>query len=828
MIHKYSILLVFLLFHVMLSGQENETEVQKPPVTPKLALETFRQGEYAEAYEMYKTLIIKYPKYSKINYYLGICELKTNQNIPDAIKHLKYASLRGVGNDVYYYLGRAYQLNYNFKEAISSFKRFLKYAKPNDIRKEKAEQYMKESEEGEKISAKIYYLQVVGKDTVPKDMFLSMYHPVKDAGYILYNKDFFESGVDPNGIMYLTERKDEVFFSMPVDTTNRFDIFKMEKLIDGWSKPVNLKGVNSQYDDLYPFLKIDGVTLYFSSNRPGGLGGFDIYKTTYDPDSKTFTQPVNMGIPFNSPRDDYFLVTDEFSGVAWFTSNRNTTGNEVMVYQIIWDNSVVKNMVYEENDVRIAATMPLLKNIPEKIKKLRQQQQNSVVSTEKEALFHFKVTDKVTYTDFNQFQSKEALQIFKEGFALQQKKDSLSLLMKEKRKKYSITDSPDEKAKLVNEILTLEKQVYGLDSKINDFYYQARSIERPIVEKLVSKGIYKLPDAEPEKSNAGTDIDEILIPGNYTFYTDEEFRKKLLKLDGMYQKLFDPETVARLRHADSLYVWGNILSLESSKLLEQANKPQNTEIQISSVFRENKEAVNTEPDRSAGLISKARELQNTALKLYHNSLDTKFSIFKEKIKEIILSHPTDDFTFMEERQEEANAYFRQANDDITRSITFNPEQYEKEGALKREAVNLQEDALFLYKSYLEGDTSVIDSLMNKGIKESAVTENKENKATAGNKASNEATNAKGLEYRIQIGVFKNEPKEESLKKIPPVSSISLPDKELIKYFSGHFKTYEEAEKHLTGIREAGFPGAFIVAFYNGQLISLSKAKELKH
>ena len=807
---------------------------QEPAVTQKQALETFRQGEYSQAYDMYATLISKYPKDPKINYYFGICELKINQHISDAIKHLKYASVKGVSKDIFYYLGRAYQLNYNFTEAIESFDKFLKYAKPEDVRWDKAELYKKESEVGNNLSTKIYYLQVVGKDTISKDMLLSMYYPVKDAGYTLYNKDFFESGVDPNGILYLTERRDEVYFSIPVDSTNHLDIFKMEKLIDGWGEPVSLNGVNSKYDDLYPYLQIDGVTLYFSSNRDGGLGGYDIYKTIYDADSKSFSQPVNMGIPFNSPKDDYFFVTDEFTGVAWFSSNRNTTGNQEMVYQIIWDNSVVKNIVYEEKDVKISATMPLLEIIPEKIKRLNQQQHKSINQPTGNVLFHFFITENVTYTDFNQFQKKEALRLFKEGFSLQQKKDSLSSLMKEKRRKYSESKLPDEKEELVNEILKLEKQVYGLDSKINDYYFSARSIEKPIVERLIKQGTYKLPENRTQQNADITYINEILIPKEYLYYTDEEFEKQLQKLDRMYRKIFTSENVDQLKHADSLYVWGNILSLEASKLLEQANQqPKSKEIVISSIFKP-KDKNDQEPNPSIEYSRKGQELKNIALKLYHNSLDKKFQIFRDKIKGIVISQPTADFMFLEERQSEANAYFRQAIDDLNRSITFNPEQFEKEGALKREAVNLQEEALFLYLDYLDGNTAALDAAKNRKT-QPGKTQKSYQEIQGGEDAIKEAaTSSKAvsskkdniLEYRIQIGVFKNRPDANAIKKIPSVTSISIPEKGLTKYFAGHYNSYKEAEKQIANIREAGFIGAYIVAFYNEQQISLSKAKEL--
>ena len=829
MIRKYQLILFILFIQILAFAQE-----QAVPVTPKLALETFRQGDYEQAYEMYSKLITKSPKDSRYNFYLGICEIKTNKNISGAVKHLKYAAIRGISRDVYYYLGRAYQLNYNFKEAIAAFDRFLKYAKQDDIRREKAEQYKKESETGESMSTKIYYLQVISKDTVSKENILSMYHPVKDVGYIFNNRDFFESGLDPNGILYLTERKDEVYFSMPQDSMHNQDLYKMEKLLDGWSDPIPLKEINSEYDDLYPYLMIDGVTLYFSSNREGGLGGYDIYKTVYDPDTKSFSEPVNMGIPFNSPRDDYFFVTDEFTGVAWFTSNRYTSGDKVMVYQIIWDKSVVKNMVYEEKDIKIASTMPLLENIPEKYKALKNKSKEQTKKATVKALFNFKVTDDVTYTDFSQFRSKEALEIFRKGYVLQQEKDSLSAVMQNKRQEYSKTTQPDKKNKLVNEILALEKQVYGLDSKINDYYYQARSIEQPIVEKLIREGKYNPARESTQESTDNSGLNNILIPAEYSYYTDEEFAKHLQKLEMMYKKVFPPETVKKLKHADSLYVWGNILTLESSKLMEQANKEtENKEIVISSFFNQQDNKDQTE-DKTAELVKKARELKNTALKLYHASLDQKFNIFKNKIKEVVLSQPTVDFTFMEERQAEANAYYRKAVEDINSSLAYNPEQYEKEGALKREAVNLQEEALLLYMQYLDGNTSVQDSLMNN----KAEKENRSYQEIQGGEEAVKEAEAAGKKvtttkktnpvYKIQIGVFRNTPDEEVLKKLPSVSKIPIPDKGLTKYFAGEYPSYEEAQKDLQKVRDLGFSGAFIVAFYNGKRISVSKAKELSH
>ena len=140
---------------------------------------------------------------------------------------------------------------------------------------------------------KIYHFEVYERDTVDKAEILSVYHPAKDVGKVTYNMNFFESGVDPDGILYITERGDEVYFSMEEEGSG-YDLFKMDKLLDGWSDSKSLNNINTAEDEIHPFLQLDGTTLYFSSNRKGGLGGFDLYKTIYDPESKSFSEPVNI------------------------------------------------------------------------------------------------------------------------------------------------------------------------------------------------------------------------------------------------------------------------------------------------------------------------------------------------------------------------------------------------------------------------------------------------------------------------------------------------------------------------------------------------------
>ncbi|MCE3280565.1 MAG: hypothetical protein K0S44_2756 [Bacteroidetes bacterium] len=77
-----------------------------------------------------------------------------------------------------------------------------------------------------------------------------------------------------------------------------------------------------------------------------------------------------------------------------------------------------------------------------------------------------------------------------------------------------------------------------------------------------------------------------------------------------------------------------------------------------------------------------------------------------------------------------------------------------------------------------------------------------------------ATTSSGKTYRVQIGAFSQKPK---LDGVTEPSSVLL-DNGMTKYFSGNFKTYEEAKKRKAEMIEKGFSGAFIVSFENGKIV----------
>ncbi|MCW3085178.1 MAG: hypothetical protein JWP12_2544 [Bacteroidetes bacterium] len=102
------------------------------------------------------------------------------------------------------------------------------------------------------------------------------------------------------------------------------DIYVSEKEENGdWGKPVNMgPTINTPFEEDAPFIHPDGITLFFSSNGHHTMGGFDIFYSSLSDDGKTWQEPVNVGYPVNSPDDDIFYVVSPDKTKAYYSSFR--------------------------------------------------------------------------------------------------------------------------------------------------------------------------------------------------------------------------------------------------------------------------------------------------------------------------------------------------------------------------------------------------------------------------------------------------------------------------------------------------------------------------
>lgn len=102
---------------------------------------------------------------------------------------------------------------------------------------------------------------------------------------------------------------------------------------NSWGKPVRLPdNVNSKGKEQTVFIHPDGKTLYFSSNGHPGMGGFDIFMTVKVNDS-AWSDPVNLGYPINTHRDENSIMISHDGRQAYFASERDDGFGKMDIYR---------------------------------------------------------------------------------------------------------------------------------------------------------------------------------------------------------------------------------------------------------------------------------------------------------------------------------------------------------------------------------------------------------------------------------------------------------------------------------------------------------------
>jgi outer membrane protein OmpA-like peptidoglycan-associated protein len=121
------------------------------------------------------------------------------------------------------------------------------------------------------------------------------------------------------------------------------DIYVCTKDSKGeWTRIKNLGPIiNSEFDEVAPFIDQDGKTLHFSSKGKKGMGGFDIFKSTlldpatlFSPQKNTWSEPENLGYPINTPDDDAFFVSSKDGQRGYYSSVRDDGFGYSDIYMI--------------------------------------------------------------------------------------------------------------------------------------------------------------------------------------------------------------------------------------------------------------------------------------------------------------------------------------------------------------------------------------------------------------------------------------------------------------------------------------------------------------
>ena len=143
--------------------------------------------------------------------------------------------------------------------------------------------------------------------------------PIKIPGGV--NGDSTTSTQPTVGVDKNTEKETLYFVSDREGGLGGLDIWSAEILGDGgFGTPINIDVLNTPFDDITPFYHNESNTIYFSSNGRQGLGGYDVYKSNLY--SKGFSSIKHMGSLINTSYDDVYFSLDDSGEAGLISSNR--------------------------------------------------------------------------------------------------------------------------------------------------------------------------------------------------------------------------------------------------------------------------------------------------------------------------------------------------------------------------------------------------------------------------------------------------------------------------------------------------------------------------
>lgn len=381
-------------------------------------------GDFERAYNAYDNLAQQNPKNAYYLYRKGECTFHLPARKQEAITLFEKAyEMEPKEKAILINIGKAYHINYKFDEAIKYYNEYLA-TNPKDLdKKAEAEKLIENSEYGKKTVLTVLeadirnigppintneeeYVPVLSAD---ETMLIYTYRGINSMGGLMdeklksdpitgmYYEDIFSSSkanknngwAEPKPIEQLNSKGNDAPIALSADGQTLFtfksgpndggDIYKSKLEGDVWGVPQKLSGdvntkfwegscsvsadgkflyfsserpggigkrdlyvaelmpdgsyknvknlgptINTKYDEDSPFIHVDGVTLFFSSKGHKSIGDYDIFYTVFK--DNTWIDPVNMGYPLNTTDDDRFYVINADGDRGYFSSNRITNG----------------------------------------------------------------------------------------------------------------------------------------------------------------------------------------------------------------------------------------------------------------------------------------------------------------------------------------------------------------------------------------------------------------------------------------------------------------------------------------------------------------------
>ena len=427
----------------------------------------FKSGKYAEAQSAYKALLKSYPSNALYLYRYARCA----QELGDDTTAVEYFNKSGDRYNLkHLYIGDSYLRLWNADAAIEAYHTYIE--KEPDERQEYVQQKLEEAEKLQRYLRRVEKIQVIDSAEITIDKMLNIVQLSAEAGHLSLDSE--------HSIIYTNQRNDKQVWATKHEEGRI--LVTSHRLMDHWSNSDTLpRSINFAADQCSPYLLSDGVTIYFAAKDENGIGGLDIYISRYNTTTESYTTPENIGMPYNSPANEYMMVIDEIRQIGYLATDRFSKPGYVHVYSF----AIPEQKQYWRNIGNTALVEYA------KLQKFELQKKDVAESIEYENLedatetskdiigigdFRFIINDSVVYYTIEDFKMSDAKDKYLEWKAVEsQQQVEYEQLMK-LRESYANADEM-EKKELAPSIIQLEKNQSLLVQRCQVLIQEIRRIE---------------------------------------------------------------------------------------------------------------------------------------------------------------------------------------------------------------------------------------------------------------------------------------------------------------------------------------------------------------
>lgn len=300
--------------------------------------------------------------------------------------------------------------------------------------------------------------------------------------------------------LYAPDWNDIHYFSA-VDENGFRSIFVTELHDTLWTQPKKVEDISTPIsNEICPMLSPDGKTLYFASDGFYGMGGYDIYYSSWNEDEGRWSMPQNMGMPFSSPADDFLFIDSEDERHSLFASTRDCPADSVWIYVLEYDRYPLHSAVTDPDELKQLSMMaPHDKKTEEtSVKPENEQPKDDVTSV------YMTQMDKVR-------ELKDSIEV-------------ISSRLDDLRQDLAFSNDAGERFSLSEDIMELERDIPGLQMKLEEAKVELQKIEY----EFLKKGIFINRNSAEEQSVVEEQAQE------YVF-------KKLSHGEDLHLNMYEPE-----------------------------------------------------------------------------------------------------------------------------------------------------------------------------------------------------------------------------------------------------------------------------------------------